>query len=427
MTSFTFTSEDLERVNKNKKPKDKIFNEIENFRNAPGLQTNGQVDSSKIDTLFMKDSTRCGTVTWKHSNNQVESIIGVQFSTGGMKENEANLAQEQITQQIKEFQKKHKLSDQQLQDCKSLSTQETAITGGMMIYANSRPQLADKAAINLQSDPGVPVQFTLNEKKELICKTTSKLVLDKSRISYNFDAYNKGTSDDIKTNDYIIATVEVNLGEAGKADYKPFTTCHLHAEGEYAEQLLKNMQKDIVVVSAEKKQKTSESIKEEHHKLQSEIFDLTGAATLHKDLVKDDIQRILKSEETLGSVQMLRELNSTPKLFAEVLVDRISEINKITDPKKHSQAMKQLSDNAAHFVDQPKGYMKILVNDTVKEMAKEQNINLPKEGIISKISNNIQLMLAKINVKIHGKSSDLKEQKQLIHAARTRDKPGIGR
>ena len=70
--------------------------------------------------------------------------------------------------------------------------------------------------------------------------------------------------------------------------------------------------------------------------------------------------------------------------------------------------------------------MKILVNDTAKEMAKAQNINLPKEGLISKISNNIKLMIAKMNVKIHGKSSQLKKQKLLIHAVRNKHQSNTG-
>lgn len=531
MTSFTFTSEDLERVNKDKKQDDKIFLNTENFRNAHGLDTD-----EKINTLFIADAKRCGAIAFKPQNNKVESLIGIEFASSDNQE-----GARKINKQIQEFQKKVGVSDRQIQDLKMLSNQGTAIAGSLPLYAVRKKEF-EMIATNMQCDDGIPVQFEINNKNELICRTTSKIILDKDKMDYNFASYNKGTSDDIKTSDYIIATAEVNLGQIGKADYIPFTTCHLHAEGKNSEAVLKKIQEDIdVSLSLSQNPKTSESIKEEHHKLQSEILDVTGAAKLHEGLVKDDIQRILKSEEPLGSVQMLRELNSTPKIFVNVLVDRISEINKIEDPKtrddamkklqdnsqtffdhnektaglvnklsgsidfsnqgnlntikqsftavvsetlddlyrknniatllnpepgklysinvqalredkstpklfaealvdriseinnitdhkEHAQAMKQLSDNAAQFVDQPKGYMKVLINDTAKEMAKEGNINLPKQGIISKISHNIELMLAKINVKIHGKSPQLKEHKELITQARvqTQQKQNTG-
>lgn len=139
-------------------------------------------------------------------------------------------------------------------------------------------------------------------------------------------------------------------------------------------------------------------------------------------IIKEDIKKFLTSSEQTQSIinlPILQNLESTPQLFAEVLVERISEINQITDNKERSQAIKQLSDNAANIVDQPKGYMKILVNNTAKEMAKAANIALPKEGIISKISGNIKLMLAKINVKIRGKSNKVEKTKDFIIKART--------
>lgn len=419
MTSFTFTSEDLERVNKNKKRDDKIFPITENFRNAPGVKTEAQ-----LNYTFVGDNTRSATVAFKDATGTVQELIGAEFNN--------NDTSKPLMDRVAKFKDTHGLSGQQITDFKILSSQATIPSGNILPYATTKIDL-DKAVNIVNHDDGMPAQFEINKAGHLICVTTAKITFDKPRQQgnhegYKFSNYPKGVADDIKSSDYMIVTTKVDLGKAGDTKYKPITTCHMHAEGAHAEQLLKDMQKDIVVVSAETKQKTSESIKEEHYKLQSEIFEVTGARKRYEESVKKDIDIFISGVGTpTGRIEMLRELNSTPKLFAEVLVERISELNKIENHEERAQKIKQLSDNAAKFVDQPKGYMKILVNDTAKEMAKEQNINLPKEGIISKISHNIGLMLARINVRIQGKSSDLKEQKQLIHAARTRDKQGIGR
>ena len=67
--------------------------------------------------------------------------------------------------------------------------------------------------------------------------------------------------------------------------------------------------------------------------------------------------------------------------FAEALVDNIVTINKISNLKEREQKLRNLSNNAATLLKQPKDYMNLLVKNTAIEMTDEYNIQLIKNKI----------------------------------------------
>lgn len=437
MTSFTFTSEDLERVNKDKKQDDKIFPEIANPRIARGLmKEDGKTPDweKKVKEQFIKDATRTLPVILKEKD-KTQVILDIS-NTGSDKERVTSLVQKQILSLNEKG-----LSPEQVNDFKLMSNQSNiaATITPLTEYLFKKKFLHDEHNLLYTQYPNsILAQLEIrtsppDNQERLIYRTGSKMTFDKSSATCNYSAtYNTSASYDIPSNDNILIIAEVDLGKLGETNYTPKVTCSIHAEGKNAEKILGQISADIPP-SSNSKVKSSEEIKAQYQDIVVKTLQDTGYEKIFEEEVKNKIGVILSNNPNLESITpaelgALKEFKSTPKLFAEVLVDRISEINNITDHKEHAQAMKQLSDNAALFVDQPKGYMKVLINDTAKEMAKEGNINLPKQGIISKISHNIELMLAKINVKIHGKSPQLKEHRELITQARaqTQQKQNTG-
>lgn len=89
---------------------------------------------------------------------------------------------------------------------------------------------------------------------------------------------------------------------------------------------------------------------------------------------KEDIKRLLTAKEPPQANNNISKSSDLQGLFSEALVERIAEINQIKDKKERETALTKLSDNAASLLGQPKNYMKILVNDAARKMAKEYDI-----------------------------------------------------
>lgn len=544
MTSFTFTSEDLEKVNKNKKSHDKIFPITENPRIAKGLmQEDGQTPDwdKKVKEQFNKDATRRLPVTFKQ-NDKSQVILNME-NTGGEKEKVIPVLEKRVNSLAQKG-----LSPQQLNDFKFMTNQANiAATSELLREYIARTGFFDKDhnLFHTQNPNSILAQLEIRKsppdnEERLIYRTGSKITFDKSTSQCNYNRYSTSASYDISSNDNILIIAEVDLGKLGDTKYTPKVTCSISAEGKNAEKILGQLSADIPSPS-NSAAKSSEEIKAQYQDIVVKTLQDTGYEKVFKDEVKSNINLILSNNQNIKSidpgelgalrafkstpklfaevlverisevnkikddkelstamqqlsensqvffdhqqktsslvenlssslrltdekqhnivkssftalindalndlrmkndiatllnpapdalysidVEALRKHDSTPKLFAEALVERISDINKIEDHKQREQAMKQLSDNAANFVDQPKGYMKILVNDTAREMAREVNPNLPKEGLISKISGNIKLMLAKINVKVRGKSEEVEKTKlSIIEARKTRQR-----
>lgn len=406
MKILSFTSQDLESINQNKDANTKIFPEIENFRSAKGLETD-----EKVDQLFIADAKRSAGVTFKDSEGNVKELLGTKFH---------NLDEDTIKaplqQSMQKLQKDYNLSDTQIKDIKMLSTQANSaianITRDYLLKIQNDQDLEEKL-MKAQNEGGMGGQFEINKEGNLIYSAPIKLTFDISTGDCRFQDYPNGIIDDVKSNDYIMLITKVDLGKATASDYKPITTCSIYAEGEQAEGLLKDIRNKIPTAQL---QQDSQSVKNEYETLRASILEVAGSRKIFEEGIKNDIQQHFSAGNMLNNekVKELQQLNSTPKLFAEVLVEKISEINEIENDKERSAALNDLSNNAANFVDQPKGYMKILVKDAAREIAESEGKNLPKEGVISKLSKTVKLMIAKIGAKIHGKTAEVKQTKKLL-------------
>lgn len=417
MTNFTFTSEDLEKINADKKPNDKVFAQLENVRVAPGLMEKDKVTINwkQVEEDFLSDAIR-GTPTILKKGEDLKVILGTNnLDTQEQKESEVQKNMQYLIGQG--------LSEEQIKDFKFMTNQANigSVAADVLMYTVTK---APAIFPNIQNVGGAVVQLDITKtmpdnQERLTYRTATRVTFDKGRTECNYSPYGMSSSYEIPSKDSMIIVLQVDLGPLGDKDYKPLLTCSIHAEGRDAEKVLANIKQDIPT-NVTQKTKNSESIKAEYEEIAVKTLKLTGQEEVFYRNVKDHIGEILSGQEIGGGkLEAIKEFKSTPKLFAEVLVDKISEINKIEDHKQRDQKIKQLSDNAANFADQPKGYMKILIKNTAQEMAKEANIDLPKEGIISKISSNIKLMLAKINVKVRGKSEEVEKTKDFITKART--------
>jgi hypothetical protein len=453
MTIFTFTSEDLEKINAGKTAKEKIFPRVGNVRIAEGLmKEDGVTPNWDQATIQLVTDAQRGIATVLKNENESKTILhsdSIKAPTNESHPLENSKKENPLVTKIGEELETQGLSEQQINDFKFMTNQGNigSIAAELLQYFNQKDifQNAEKRSKYIQNVGGVLVQLEISKvppdnEAHLTYKTATRITLDKKKQECNYSSYGMCASYEIASKDNMIIMAEVDLGPLGSTDYTPKTTCSILAEGKIAEQILGQIKDDIKIpknqeIKIPKNQeiKRAKEIKAEYEEIVVKTLQATGYEEQFQKNVKSDIELILSQGyinqnlySNKGKRGALKEFNSTPQLFVEVLVESISEINKIEDHKQRAQAMQKLTDNAQAFFDQPKGYMKILVNDTAKEMAKAQNINLPKEGLISKISNNIKLMIAKMNVKIHGKSSQLKKQKLLIHAVRNKHQSNTG-
>lgn len=392
MTSFTFTSEDLEKVNKDKKPNDKVFTQLENVRVAPGLMEKDgvKINWTQVEEDFLKDATR-GTPTILKKGEDVKVILG----TKDKKESEV---QKKVSSLMHEG-----LSEQQVNDFKFMTNQANigSVAGDLLIYTASKKE---EIFPNIQNVGGAVVQLetskTPPDNQELLTyRTATRVTFDKNRTECNYSPYGMSSSYEIPSQDSMIIVLQVNLGPLGAKDYKPLLTCSIHAEGIYAEQVLKQIKQDIPT-NINPKAINSESIKAKYEEITVKTLKLTGQEEVFGRNVKDHIGEILSGQEIENAkVVALKEFKSTPKLFAEVLVERIDAALKKDTPEGRKDAIQALSNNASKLIDQPRGYMNLLIKDIARDRATKAGQELSKEKFIQRCKDKLNLIFAKFQSK----------------------------
>lgn len=410
MPHYTFTSDDIKAANHNKDANAKIFPELENPRQ----------NADSLTDQFDKDIQRGIPTIFKNQFGEKEKIFDAEFVKLEPEE-KLNKRNDQL-----QLLKNKGLSAQQMNDYQLMTNQGSlgALAGVYNTYIEDKFTDNDRAKIQMPPSGIAQLEFSSESNsptQHLIYKTATKITFDKDKTESNYQYYGPIASNEITSKDYMIITAKVDLGPVGAENYQPKVSCSIKAEGKIAQVILDDIKKDVPITNPPvinqniKEQITDESIEKEYKEIFVKNLETAGYNEPFANKVKQELNSVLSGQTIQESrYAPLKEFKSTPKLFAEVLVDRISEVNKIENDKDRSAALNTLSENAANFVDQPKRYMKILVKDAARQVAESEGQNLPKEGVISKISKTIKLMIAKINAKFHGKTDEVKQTKELL-------------
>lgn len=126
------------------------------------------------------------------------------------------------------------------------------------------------------------------------------------------------------------------------------------------------------------------------------------------DILFDD-NGIATQQNTAEIAKKLQKNPAMPKAFAEVLVDKISDINEIKDPTKRANELLKFSDRAASLTNQHKGYMSVLVKDVSRKLIEDDNTKLlaeliPETQVWSLI--NLTKIINDINQHFHDKPQE---------------------
>jgi hypothetical protein len=397
MLSFTFTSEDLERVNKDKKPNDKVFIQLENVRVAKGLMEKDEVTINwqQVEKDFLRDATR-GTPTILKKGEDLKVILG----TTNLDTQEKKELEVQNNMKVLE---KEGLSDQQIKDFKFMTNQANigSVAGDVLMYtATKDPEIS----LRFQNVGGAVVQLETSKtppdnQERLTYRTATRVTFDKNRTECNYSPYGMSSSYEIPSQDSMIIVLQVDLGPLGAKEYKPQLTCSIHAEGADAKNILDQIKQDIPI-NGTQKAKNSESIKAEYEEIAVKTLKLTGQEEVFFRNVKEHIGKILSAQEIEGAkLAAIKEFKSTPKLFAEVLVDKIDEALKQDTPEARKDAIQALSNNASIIIDHPRGYMNILINNIARDRATKAGQELPKEKFIQRVKDKLNLIFVKFQSK----------------------------
>lgn len=408
MTSFTFTSEDLEKVNANKSEENKVFTQLENVRVVHTLMNpDGTPNWGQVEQDFMQDVTRGVPVIFK--NGDKPQIILNTDNIGSNKERAISL----VEKRLKSLGEKD-LSEQQLNDFKFMTNQANigSIAGDFVIYFNNQDifQDAEKRAQYIQNVGGGLVQLEISKvppdnQEHLTYKTATKITFDKDKNKCHYSGYGMCASYEIASKDSMIIIAEVDLGPLGSEKYIPKTSCSILAEGKIAEQILGQIKSDIPIPK-NPQSKSYKKIEAAYKEIAVKTLQDTGYEKQFKETVKSDIELILSTsrlsdnpDNNKSKLGAIKEFKSTPKLFAEVLVDKIDEALKQDTPQARKEAIQALSNNASQLFDQPRGYMNILINNIARDRATKAGQELPKEKFIQRVKDKLNLIFAKFQSK----------------------------
>lgn len=412
MTTFTFTSEDLEKINKEKKQEDKIFPRIHNVRIAEGLmQENNPLlpDWYKAATQMVVDATR-GVAAVLKNENKSQTILhsdSIKAPTNELTTQENEAKEKSLVIKIGNELTTQGLSEQQINDFKFMTNQGNigSIAADFLTYFNNKNIFEDpeKRGTTIQNVGGSLAQLEITKtppgnQEHLTYKTATRITFDKDKNECHYSSYGMCSSYEISSKDNLIIIAEVNLGPLGAKNYTPKVTCSISAEGKISEGILQQIEGDIFV---NQKSKSTKEIKAEYEEIAVKTLQMTGFEDIFKRKVKADIELILSqgyilenpdsNRQKLGAI---RDFNSAPRLFAEVLVGKIDEAIKQETPEARKQAIQDLSKNVSVFIYQPSGYMNILIHNIAQDRATKAGQELPKKKFIQRCKDKIDLMFA---------------------------------
>ncbi|HJK86832.1 MAG TPA: hypothetical protein QKA08_03575 [Candidatus Megaira endosymbiont of Nemacystus decipiens] len=402
MNSHSFTSKDIE--NSQNVPdylKNLDTNNIEMYQKEGKL--NFEETAAKKD--FTKDLNR-GTIIHLKKEGKLDRIIDEEIAENIAKDNQFTDNQRDelksaLLDKVEGSFKNYGISKEQSDYIKT-STQQGAVGalgGGLFIgLVALKPEGLPTAQVTNGSAAQIEIKGG-----NLIYKSIDKVLFDHDITQGNFGDYGIATYSKVDSKDYIISTVEINLGKVGDKNFTPKLECHFCAEGETGNLLLN----DIKQVKSTINPKNPDLIKQDYLETRDSLMEESGKNKEHDKLIKEAITTALKENDT-DIASPLKNISTTEKMLPSALADHIDNVLKY-EPKNNSYAVDKLINDTSNVVSEisgkPKGYVKILMKDVISERAKEKNINVPKEGFIEKISDTIKLLY--YSAKGENKSQDL--------------------